>query len=160
MNTTARSEAPAPYAVDAEDAIIARAIGILSQRVVARDALTSPEDVKNLVRLRIGRKDHEVFCVLYLDANNRLIEFEEMFRGTLTQTAVYPREVVLGALKNRASAMVLAHNHPSGSVEPSRADEALTQTLKQALALVDVRVLDHVIVSPVGALSMAERGLL
>jgi DNA repair protein RadC len=101
-----------------------------------------------------------VFAVLFLDAQNRLIAMDELFRGTLTQTSVYPREVVLRALRHEAASVVLAHNHPSGTVQPSRADEALTQTLKAALALVDVRVLDHVIVAPGGALSMAEKGLL
>ena len=99
------------------------------------------------------------FAVLFLDVQNRMLAMEELFRGTLTQTSVYPREVVLRALHHHASAVVLAHNHPSGSVAPSRADETLTQTLKAALALVDVRVLDHVIVAPGQALSMAEKGL-
>ena len=98
--------------------------------------------------------------MLFLDVQNRLLAMEELFRGTLTQTSVYPREVVLRALHHQASAVVLAHNHPSGSVQPSRADEALTQTLKTTLALIDVRVLDHVIVAPGEALSMAEKGLL
>ena len=106
------------------------------------------------------RRPHEIFAVLFLDSQNRLIALEEMFRGTLTQTSVYPREVVLRALHHHAAAVVLTHNHPSGTVQPSRADEALTQTLKAALALVDVRVLDHVIVAPGQALSMAERGLI
>ena len=98
--------------------------------------------------------------MLFLDSQNKLLAMEEMFRGTLTQTSVYPREVVLRGLHHQAGAVVLAHNHPSGSVQPSRADESLTQTLKAALALVDIRVLDHVIVAPGQALSMAERGLL
>ena len=100
-----------------------------------------------------------VFALLLLDSQHRLIALEELFRGTLSQTSVYPREVALRALHHHAAAVVLAHNHPSGSVQPSRADEALTQTLKAALALVDVRVLDHVIVAPGAALSMAEQGL-
>jgi DNA repair protein RadC len=98
--------------------------------------------------------------VLFLDSQNKLLAMEELFRGTLTQTSVYPREVVIRALHHGAAAVVLAHNHPSGSVQPSRADEALTQTLKAALALVDVRVLDHIIVGPGQALSMAETGLI
>jgi DNA repair protein RadC len=100
-----------------------------------------------------------VFAVLFLDGAHRLIAMEELFRGTLTQTSVYPREVVLRALHHHAAAVVLAHNHPSGSVQPSRADEALTQILKAALGLIDVRVLDHVIVAPGASLSMAEQGL-
>ena len=112
------------------------------------------------LQLHLARKPHEVFAALFLDAQNRLITMEELFRGTLTQTSVYPRDVVVKALHHHAASVVLAHNHPSGTVQPSRADEALTHTLKAALALVDVRVLDHVIVAPGEALSMAERGLL
>lgn len=97
---------------------------------------------------------------MFLDTQNRLIALEEMFRGTLAQTSVYPREVAVRALHHHAAAVVLAHNHPSGSVQPSRADEALTQGLKAALALLDVRVLDHIVVAPGEALSFAERGLL
>ena len=104
--------------------------------------------------------DHEVFSVLFLDAQHRVIEFSEMFRGTLTQTSVYPREVVKEALRLNAAALIFTHNHPSGSLVPSRADEALTQTLKSALSLVDVKVLDHIITSNSGALSMAEKGLI
>ena len=100
-----------------------------------------------------------MFAVLFLDAQNRLVAMEEMFRGTLTHTSVYPREVVKRALHHQAGAVVLAHNHPSGSVQPSRADETITQTLKAALALVDVRVLDHIIVGQGETFSMAERGL-
>ena len=98
--------------------------------------------------------------MLFLDAQNCLLAMEELFRGTLTQTSVYPREVVLRALHHRAASVVLAHNHPSGAARPSRADEALTQTLKTTLALVDVRVLDHIIVTHSQALSMAQAGLL
>ncbi|WP_287924238.1 DNA repair protein RadC, partial [Diaphorobacter sp.] len=119
----------------------------------------SPQAVQHYLQLHLAGRTHEVFAVLFLDSGNRLIAMEELFRGTLTQTSVYPREVVLRALHHHAAAVVLAHNHPSGSVQPSRADEALTQTLKAALALVDVRVLDHVIVAPGAALSMAEQGL-
>lgn len=134
-----------------------RAIG---QQLAQREVFGSPDAVKNYLQLHLARKGWEEFAVLFLDAQNRLIVMREMFRGTLTQTSVYPREVVREALELGAAAVVLAHNHPSGTVQPSRADEALTQTLKSALALVDVRVLDHVIVAPGLALSMAERGLL
>lgn len=134
-----------------------RAIG---ERLRERAALGSPDAVKQYLQLHLGQRTHEVFAVMFLDTQNRLIALEELFRGTLTQTSVYPREVVLHALQHKAAAVVLAHNHPSGTVQPSRADEALTQTLKAALALVDVRVLDHVIVGPGQALSMAEKGLL
>ena len=120
----------------------------------------SPQVVKDYLRLQIGTLPHEVFQVLFLDAKNRLVASEELFRGTLAQTSVYPREVVKRALSHNAGAVILAHNHPSGVLEPSRADELLTQTLKSSLALVDVRVLDHFIVSGGGVLSFAERGLL
>jgi DNA repair protein RadC len=122
--------------------------------------MADPDAVKQYIRLHIGAEKAEVFCVMYLDSQNRMIAFERMFQGTLTQTSVYPREVALAALAHHASAVVLAHNHPSGTVQPSRADEVLTRNLKDTLALVDVRVLDHVIVGGDKALSMAERGLL
>lgn len=138
----------------------------LSRRALAEtlrqsDMLSSPGAVRDWLRLNIGQLPHEVFMVLMLDAQNRLIEAQELFRGTLTQASVYPREVVKLALAKNAAAVILAHNHPSGTREPSRADEVLTQTLKQALALVDVRVLDHFIVAgQLAPLSFAERGLL
>ena len=132
----------------------------LAQQLRTREVFDSPDAVKHYLQLHLAHKPHEVFAVLFLDSQHRLLALEELFRGTLTQTSVYPREVVLRALHHHAGAVVLAHNHPSGSVQPSRADEALTQTLKTTLALVDVRVLDHVIVAPGQALSMAEKGLL
>ena len=122
--------------------------------------MASPAAVKDYLRLKIADLPNEVFAVVFLDVQNRVITIEEMFRGTLTQTSVYPREVVKAALAHNAAAVILAHNHPSGSAEPSRADEALTQTLKAALALVDVRVLDHMVVTRAVVLSFAERGLL
>jgi DNA repair protein RadC len=141
-------------------AVLELARRALAQQLKAREVFSSPGAVKQYLQLHLAGREHEVFAVLFLDAQNRLIAMEELFRGTLTQTSVYPREVVLHALQHQAAAVVLAHNHPSGTVQPSRADEALTQTLKAALALVDVRVLDHVIVAPGDALSMAEKGLL
>ena len=131
----------------------------LAEQLRERAAFDSPDAVKHYLQLHLAHKGHEVFAVLFLDSQHRLLALEELFRGTLTQTSVYPREVVLRALHHHAAAVVLAHNHPSGSVQPSRADEALTQTLKSTLALVDVRVLDHIIVAPGCALSMAEQGL-
>ena len=122
--------------------------------------MSSPQAVKDYLLLAIGVLEHAMFCVLFADARHRIIELKQMFRGTVTQTSVYPREVVKAALACNSAAVVLAHNHPSGSVEPSRADEFLTQTLKSALALVDVRVLDHFIVTRDQAASMAEMGLL
>src|SRR3954470_902848 len=137
--------------------LVQRAIG---EQLRAREVFESPDAVKNYLQLHLARQPREEFAVLFLDAQNRLLEMRVIFTGTLTQTSVYPREIVGAALSIGAAAVVLAHNHPSGTVQPSRADEALTQTLKAALALVDVRVLDHVIVAPGAALSMAERGLL
>ena len=132
----------------------------LAQQLRTREVFDSPNAVKHYLQLHLAHKPHEVFAVLFLDSQHRLLALEEMFRGTLTQTSVYPREVVLRALHHHAAAVVLAHNHPSGSVQPSRADEALTQALKNTLALIDVRVLDHIIVAPGQALSMAEQGLI
>ncbi|MHA7598610.1 RadC family protein [Alicycliphilus sp. T452] len=140
-------------------AVLELARRALAQQLREREVFDTPGAVKHYLQLHLAARAHEVFAVLFLDSGNRLITMEELFRGTLTQTSVYPREVVLRALHHHAAAVVLAHNHPSGSVQPSRADEALTQTLKAALALVDVRVLDHVIVAPGAALSMAEQGL-
>lgn len=133
---------------------------VTAQQLRQREVFGSPDAVKTYLQLHLARRSCEEFAVLFLDAQNRLLEMQVMFRGTLTQTSVYPREIVSEALARGAAAVVLAHNHPSGTVQPSRADEALTQTIKAALALVDVRVLDHVIVAPGAALSMAERGLL
>jgi DNA repair protein RadC len=116
--------------------------------------------VRDLLRLRLAGLPHEVFVCLQLDAQHRVIAFEELFRGTLTQTSVYPREVVKAALRANAAAVIFAHNHPSGVAEPSHADEILTRSLKSALALVDVQVLDHFIVAGTRIMSFAERGLL
>lgn len=130
----------------------------MGEQLQAREAMSQPGLVQDYVQLHLGQLGHEVFGVLFLDAQHRLIRFAEMFRGTLTQTSVYPREVVRLALDCGASAVVLAHNHPSGQVQPSRADQLLTQTLRDALALIDVRVLDHVIVGPGQSMSMAQKG--
>ena len=133
---------------------------LLAEELSARSALCSPGTVRDYLRLLLSTKDHEVFVVLFLDAQNRLISAEELFRGTLTQTSVYPREVVKRALANNAAATILAHNHPSGVAEPSLQDQALTRTLAEALALVDVKVLDHFVIAGSHALSFAERGLI
>lgn len=133
----------------------------LAQEMSVRDTFSSPGQVRNWLRLKLATRQNEVFMALWLDAQNRLLKAEELFSGTLTQTSVYPREVVKSALGHNAAAVILAHNHPSGIAEPSRADELLTKALKDALAMVDVKVLDHFIVagnSP--PLSFAERGLL
>jgi DNA repair protein RadC len=123
-------------------------------------ALTSPGAVRDYLRLTLGGREHEVFVCVWLDAQHRVISAAEAFRGTLTQTSVYPREIVKAALAVNAAAVIFAHNHPSGVAQPSQADELLTRTLKEALALVEVKVLDHFIVAGSQALSFAERGLL
>ncbi len=137
----------------------------LVQRLLHEDlqhgsALNSPGAVRDYLKLMLSGLEHEVFIVVFLDAQHRVIASDEMFRGTLTQTSVYPREVVKAALRHNAAALIFAHNHPSGVPEPSRADEMLTTALKQALALVDVRVLDHFIVAGNTVISFAERGLI
>jgi DNA repair protein RadC len=143
------------------DAVIARALRIMESRLQYRDVLlTSPQAVRDYLRLRIANREHEVFVALFLDSQNRLIVAEELFRGTLAQTSVYPREVVKSALARNAAAVILAHNHPSGNPEPSQADCLLTKQLTSALSLVDVRVVDHFVVAGDGILSFAERGLL
>jgi DNA repair protein RadC len=141
-------------------AVLELARRAMAQQLQERTVFADPQAVKHYLQLHLAGRSHEVFAVLFLDVQNKLLAMEELFRGTLTQTSVYPREVVIRALHHQAAAVVLAHNHPSGTVQPSRADEALTQTLKAALALVDVRVLDHIIVGAGQALSMAEKGLL
>ncbi len=122
--------------------------------------LSSPSTVRDFLRLSIQNRQVEVFVGLFLDAQNRVIAVEELFSGTLTQTSVFPREVVRKALHHNAASVIFAHNHPSGVAEPSHADETLTQALKEALALIDVRVLDHIVVGRGATLSFAERGLL
>jgi DNA repair protein RadC len=153
-----RGVGPARSAVLA--AVVELARRALSEQARTRDALASPQAVRDYLRLSLGARPHEVFVGLYLDSQNRLLAAEELFRGTLAQTSVYPREVVKSALARNAAAMIFAHNHPSGVAEPSRADELLTQALKQALALVDVRTLDHFVVAGTQLTSFAERGLL
>ena len=140
-------------------AVLELARRALVQQLTQKPLFNTPQAVRDYLQLQLGGLHHEVFAVLFLDSQHRLIALEEMFRGTLTQTSVYPREVVKQALTLNASSVVLAHNHPSGTAQPSRADEALTQTLKAALALVDVRVLDHFVVTASQAVSMAELGL-
>ncbi len=132
----------------------------LKDEISSRDALSSPRAVRDYLRLALAGREQEVFVVLLLDARHRMTASEELFRGTLTQTSVYPREVVKCALKHNAAAVIFAHNHPSGVAEPSHADEILTRSLKAALALVDIQVLDHFIVAGSRTMSFAERGLL
>ncbi|WP_418315965.1 RadC family protein [Piscinibacter sakaiensis] len=141
-------------------AVLELARRALAGRLAERPVFESPGQVKEHARLRLAHLDHEVFALMYLDAQHRLLQWEELFRGTLTQTSVYPREVLKRCLAINCAAVILLHNHPSGVAEPSRADEYLTQTLKSALAMVDVRVLDHLVVSRCQVVSFAERGLL
>lgn len=141
-------------------AVLELARRAMAEQLRARQVLDTPAALAHYLQLHLAHRGHEVFAVLFLDAQHRLIALEEMFRGTLAETSVYPREVVVRALDLQAAAVVLAHNHPTGLVRPSRADEALTRGLRAALGLVDVRVLDHVIVGPGQALSMAQQGLM
>lgn len=159
-----RSEDPVPYVttplVDGDD-LIRKALALLRKRLITPgQVISSPQDLKDYCVLRLANREHEVFTVIFLTSQLAVTSIVEMFRGTLTQTSVYPREVVKAALERNAASVILVHNHPSGMPEPSRADEHLTQTLKQALALIDVRVLDHIIVGGMNTVSFAERGLL
>ena len=166
---TAKTETRAQYAVQREinatvaneDAIIAAALEILARRMRTSGVMMdSPEVVRDWLRMRVGGKPHEEFGCIWLNAAHEVIEAGEMFRGTLTQTSAYPREVVKEALHHNAAAVIFYHNHPSGAAEPSRADEMLTRQLKDALNLVDVRVLDHFVVTAEKTTSFAEKGLL
>jgi len=141
-------------------AVLEIARRVLAHQLAERPLFDHPQRVKDFASLHLASLDHEVFAVIFVDAQLRLIALESMFRGTLTHTAVHAREVAKRALALNAAAVVLAHNHPSGSAEPSRADELLTQSLKSALQLVDVRVLDHLVVGRGAVISFAERGLL
>lgn len=146
-----------------ESDLINAAMEVIERRfgsMRGRDVLTSPLAVRSYLRLNLTHLGHEVFWGVFLDAQNRVITAEELFRGTLTQTSVYPREIVKKALAHNAAGIILAHNHPSGVAEPSLQDQALTRALTESLALVDVKVLDHFIVAPGACLSFAERGLL
>src|SRR4030095_2054065 len=143
-----------------DDQTIQRALRILQSRMRSGPVLSAPSAVRDYLQLSLHARGHEVFVCIFLDAQHRVITCDELFRGTLAQTSVYPREVVKAALKHNAAAVIFSHNHPSGIAEPSRADELLTQALKQALALVDTRVLDHFVVAGSQLVSFAERGLL
>ncbi|MBI2317556.1 MAG: DNA repair protein RadC [Betaproteobacteria bacterium] len=141
-------------------AVLELARRALKEELARPGGLSSPHAVREYLRLALAGRDHEVFVALLLDAQHRMIACEELFRGTLSQTSVYPREVVKTALAHNAAAVIFAHNHPSGVAEPSSADELLTRSLKSALSLVDIQVLDHFIVAGGAATSFAERGLL
>ena len=142
-----------------DDKIISDALAILASRLRAPEvAITSPATTVQYLKLNLAAREHEVFAVLFLDSQHRVIEFKEMFRGTIDGAAVYPREVVKEALALNAAAVIFAHNHPSGVTEPSQADKNITERLKTALALFDIRTLDHMIVGANSITSMAELG--
>jgi DNA repair protein RadC len=149
---------PAKYAQ--LQAVLEMARRALGEDMKQGDALNSPRAVRDYLRLLLGGRKHEVFMVLFLDAQNRVLAAEEMFRGTLTQTSVYPREIVVHALRHNAAGVILAHNHPSGVTEPSQADRWLTDQLKAALGLIDVKVIDHFIVAGNEGFSFCEHGWL
>jgi DNA repair protein RadC len=153
-----RGLGPAKYAQ--LQAVVEMTRRALTEEMGERDSMSSPRAVREFLCLSLGTRPHEVFMAMFLDAQNRVLASEELFRGSLTQTSVYPREVVKTALRYNAAGVIFAHNHPSGVAEPSRADEMLTQTLKQALSLVDIKTLDHFIVAGSRTVSFAERGLI
>lgn len=142
-----------------EHQVLEKAAEILACKYVQRDAFTSSEATRDFLRFKLGNKEREVFAVMLLDNQHKLIDYQELFLGTIDAAAVYPREVAKLALIENAAAVILSHNHPSGICEPSIADKSITKRLKEALALIDVRVLDHVIVGD-GSYSFAEHGLL
>jgi len=148
------------YTVVSDEAVIRTALELLSRRISRGPLLASPRATRDYLRLRFADLQHEVFCLLYLDKRHRLIAFEELFRGTIDGASVHPREVVKAALRYNCAAIICAHNHPSSSAEPSQADEFITQRLKAALELVDIRLLDHLVVSAQDSVSLAERGVL
>jgi DNA repair protein RadC len=147
------------YRLASPEEIIEAALEEMQRRFCRGTAIGSPEETKAFLQLRIGHLEHEVFAVLWLDNRHRVLAFEELFRGTIDGASVHPREVVKSALRHNAAAAILAHNHPSGVAEPSQADQRITQRVKEALALVEVRTLDHVIVGG-STCSFAERGLM
>jgi len=142
------------------DEILDAARAILAHRVRRGAAISNPRHTRDYLRLHLAPHDHEIFAILFLDNRHRVIEFVPLFRGTIDGASVYPREVVKEALRRNAAAVILAHNHPSGVAEPSQADELITARLRDALALIDVRVLDHFVVTGDDVVSFAERGLL
>ncbi len=147
------------YRPAAESEVLNYAAALLAPRVLGQ-ILSSPRDAQDFLRTRLARLEHEVFAVLYLDNRHRVLAFEELFRGTLNGTAVYPREVVKRSLTLNCAAVILVHNHPSGNPEPSTADDVLTRRLKEALSMVDIRVLDHLVIGCEGVVSFAESGRL
>lgn len=160
-----------PYVIDSEgryrfkrkvtsEDIVHIATSILEAQFACGDIVNNPNETKRYLTFQIGQLEHECFCCLFLNTRHRILRFEQIFTGTIDGCSVYPREVVKRALQCNAAAVIFAHNHPSGVGEPSRADELLTKRLKEALALLDIRVLDHIVVAGTEAISFAERGLL
>jgi DNA repair protein RadC len=143
-----------------QEATIQEAIGILESRLRTSEAFTTPGAVKRYCQLNLAKEKDEYFCCLFLDNQHHLLSFERLFRGTIDGANVYPRVVARRALEMNAAAVIFAHNHPSGNTEPSQADIRITEKLKDALTLIDIRVLDHIVAGTVGSVSMAERGLL
>jgi DNA repair protein RadC len=149
------------YNFESKDEVIAAAIRFVEEKAIYTSAtLQSARETKDLLRLRIGDKEREIFCVLYLNSQHQLLEVEELFMGTIDGAAVYPREIAKAALAHNAAAVILGHNHPSGITEPSSADRRITERISSSLGLLDIRVLDHVIVSTSESFSFAEEGLL
>ena len=153
-------DAQGRYLLATTDQILEAARQAIEHKMQRGEAFSSPAAVKEYLCAKLAGYEHEVFAVLFLDSQHRLIEYAEMFHGTIDSASVYPRELVKQALRLNAAAVIVSHNHPSGNPEPSRADEVLTQRLKEALALVDVRTLDHIIVAGGSTISFAERGLI
>ena len=151
---------PASLSKAEQSAVVALALSVLSQRCRPGRAFTCPEDIERFLRLKLAGRRNEVFGILYLDTRHRLIEMEELFQGTVDGAAVYPRVVVQRALEKNAAALIVFHNHPSQVAEPSEADRDITNKLSRALAFIDVRLLDHLVVTDGHAVSMAERGWL
>lgn len=143
-----------------DDQILARARAVARSRLASGAFITSPTSAYDALQALIGDREHEVFAIVYLTTQNRIITHEELFRGTVNAASVYPREIVKNVLSHNVAAVLLAHNHPSGEVQPSQADRSITTKIQQALEYIDVDVLDHIIVSPSDRLSFKERGLL
>ncbi|MHB8388535.1 MAG: RadC family protein [Acidobacteriaceae bacterium] len=159
MATLYIRESDGAYRPAQEPEVLSSASELLGQRVIGQP-LTDPALARDFLRARLAGQEHEIFGVLFLDQRHRALAFEELFRGALNGTAVYPREVVKRSLAHNAAAVILVHNHPSGNPEPSRADEVLTTRLREALLMVDIRTLDHLVIGRDGVVSFSERGLL
>lgn len=154
-----KEETRATYGVSTDDEIIAKAMAILDSRLQRGEQLNSPEYAGNFLKLKLQPYEREVFAALFLNSKHEVLGYEELFFGTVDGAEIHPREVVKAALRKNATAIIVAHNHPSGSPEPSAADRAVTARLKQALATVDVRLLDHFVIGHGAPMSMAARGL-